>query len=80
MQLARRPHMQQSRPGAIRQRLLRNQFLGKFVMEIGDQHALIIDSLIARTCMRLSAAQRVQPRQSAYNSSRNLGLSLLPAC
>jgi hypothetical protein len=32
--------MQQPRPGAVRQRLLRNQLLRKFVMEIRDQHAL----------------------------------------
>ena len=31
--------MQQARPGAIGERLLGDQFVGKFVVEIGDQHA-----------------------------------------
>jgi hypothetical protein len=31
--------VQQPRPGAIRQWLLRDQLFGKFVMEIRDQHA-----------------------------------------
>jgi len=31
-------HMQQARPGAIRQRLLRNAFRRQIVVKLGDEH------------------------------------------
>jgi len=82
-QLPTRPHTQHPRPRPVRQRFLRNQFFGKFEIEIRDQHALIIDSGILSIIVTMTG---IMPRPARHLRRELLrlfpknGLSPLPAC